>query len=136
MLFQILFHEYSKCVIDFCTIDPSDPEFKSDEYLDLIKTVEKTLNKLPDLTVHNGFIYKKCLPDEGDYDPNPWKLWIPSKLSEVLIQKAHDPPQASHGGRQKTVHRLRQWYFWPGMVTQVKQYVNRCDICKKIWDFK
>lgn len=112
------------------TIDLNDPEFKSSEYLDLISTWEKNQLKLPDLIVKNGFVYKKCFPKFGEIEDNPWKLWIPSKLTESVIRSAHDPPQSSHGGRFKTLERIRQMFYWPGMVLQVRKYIDKCDICK------
>lgn len=113
----------------FTTVDLSDPAFQSPEYLDIISTIENSPSKLPDLTVQNNFVYKKSWASESGLD-NPWKLWIPSSLTENLIKKAHDPPQAAHGGRAKTLYRLRQLFYWPGMVLQVRQFCDRCDVCK------
>lgn len=112
------------------TVDLTDPAFSSQEYLDLISTVEKFSTKLPDLTVVDNLVYKKTFPAENAVNINLWKLWIPSSLTEELIKKMHDPPQVSHGGRQKTLFRLREWFYWPGMVRQVRQFCDKCEICK------
>lgn len=112
------------------TIDLNDVSFQSPEYLDLIATVEKYGPKLPDLTIFGTHVYKKTLLSADDVDSNPWKIWIPSTLTEALIRKFHEPPEMSHGGISKTLFRLRQWFYWPGMVVQVRQYIKSCEICK------
>lgn len=114
----------------FGSVDLNDPAFKSQEYLDLIESVEGNKNKLPDLLVTGHIVYKKTLTPDGEDDPNPWRIWVPSSLTEELIRNSHDPPPAAHGGALKTLHRVRRWFYWPGMVAQIRQYVNQCEICK------
>jgi len=37
---------------------------------------------------------------------------------------------ASHRGIHKTLERVRRYYYWPGLVKDVKSYVLACDTCK------
>jgi len=48
-----------------------------------------------------------------------------------FLKKAHDDPLASHGGVHKSLERIRRYYFWPGLVTDVKEYIGNCDICRR-----
>jgi len=48
----------------------------------------------------------------------------------VALKNAHDDPLASHGGVHKTLERLRRYYYWPGWVKGVKEYIRSCDTCK------
>ena len=107
-------------------------EFDSEEYEDLRKNVESNQECLPDLKIVDGYIYKKTLFNRGEPETEEflWKLWIPTSLTHSLIAEAHEPPNKSHGGFHKTLQRLRQLYFWPGMAKQVKEYVSKCDTCK------
>lgn len=50
-------------------------------------------------------------------------------MRDVLF-KAHDNPLAAHFGINKTLSRIRKYYFWPGMVNSVRYYINSCEICK------
>lgn len=108
-------------------------EFDSEEYRDLIASVEENQDKLPDLRVVNGLVFKRnnfsCEMEEKE--EYVWKLWVPSSLTDALIKQAHDPEDKAHGGIYKTLHRLRMKYFWPNMAIQVKKFVNQCKICKE-----
>jgi len=47
-----------------------------------------------------------------------------------LLKKNHDYPLASHGGTHKTLERLRRYYYWPGLVNDVKSYTQSSETCK------
>ena len=107
-------------------------EFESEEYKELLKTVEDNKEQLPDLKIIDGFVYKKTLFNRTSTELNEfvWKLWIPASLTSALIAEAHEPPTKSHGGIHKTLHRLRQLYYWPNMAAQVRSYIANCEACK------
>lgn len=54
----------------FATISLKDPAFQEPEYLDLLNTYEKFNNQLPDLTIIDGFLYKKIIPRLGSCEDN------------------------------------------------------------------
>lgn len=114
-------------------VDLSDPSFVSEDYLDLVSKIKENTESLPDLRVVDGYVYKRTL----HYDGTPlgedfaWKLWIPVELSQKLIENAHCPPNVAHGGFHKTLRRLREYFFWPNMSTQVRNFVQNCKVCKE-----
>lgn len=57
-----------------------------------------------------------------------WRLWLPSGLTEDIISKAHDPPRTAHGGMAKTLHRVRQYFYWPNMTVQIRHYVAKYTV--------
>lgn len=118
--------------LQFESVNLHDPEFESVEYKELIRTVQSNDKLLPDISISDGFVYKKVDFSSGNPldDDHSWKLWIPDKLTEKLIMMAHNPPSCSHGGVAKTLNRLKCWYYWPNMAVQVKAYVDACAICK------
>lgn len=64
-------------------------------------------------------------------DDTEWKLCVPpSKKREILIEN-HDNPSAGHGGTAKTLNRIAQRYYWPGMYRDTAQYVAKCITCQK-----
>lgn len=107
-------------------------EFESEEYKELIDNIRENQEKLPDLEIRDGMIFKR---DKIEVDTTigevQWKLWVPESLTHLLIKKAHDIPTSAHGGVTKTLHRLRRWYYWPKMASQVRQFVLNCNICKE-----
>lgn len=119
---------------DICefTIDLKDKSFTDKEYLDLISYVEENQEQLPDLKVSDGFVYKRTCHYIGDdiFDIKTWKLWIPSSLRSKLISDAHDPPDKAHGGIAKTLHRLRERFYWPYMPLEVRAYIKSCEKCQ------
>ena len=114
-------------------LDIETIEFESEEYLAKIESILKNQSQLPDLKVEDGIIFKRTLFDNGfeESSESRWKLWVPTGLTSTLIEKAHNPETASHGGIAKTVNRLRQFYYWPGMVQQVTRYIQNCQVCKE-----
>ncbi|KAL7735177.1 hypothetical protein ACLKA6_014893 [Drosophila palustris] len=60
-----------------------------------------------------------------------WKLWIPEAIASTLVQQAHEGEGRMHGGVGKTLARLQQFYYWPRMTVQVRQYVLGCETCKE-----
>lgn len=122
-------------VSDICfEIELNSPEFKSEEYQKLRKTVSENKLSLPDICIIDDFLYKRVKFRQGaeDEEDSLWRLWIPDSLSEQVIKSAHDSLSSGHGGFAKTLSRVRQKYFWPKMVIDVKSYIDKCTICKQI----
>lgn len=115
-------------------VDLDSPHFKSEEYLNLIKTLTEKKEHLPDINVSEGFVYKRTVPYNGNPldEDNAWKLWIPRPLTSSLVEVAHTSSPALHGGSHKTLHRLRQYYYWPNMTVDVNNFVSQCELCKCI----
>lgn len=112
-------------------LDFETTAFDSEEYTELRDTIPKNKEKLPDLKVEEDKIYIRNKTFEADLTEFEWKLWIPLDITYVLIQKAHNYNNTVHDGINKTLNRLRTFYYWPKMVSQVRQYVRNCDICKE-----
>ena len=43
----------------------------------------------------------------------------------------HDHETAGHPGELETYNAIRQHYWWPGMRTFIKNYVQGCGICQQ-----
>ncbi|XP_030385488.1 uncharacterized protein LOC115632467 isoform X1 [Scaptodrosophila lebanonensis] len=113
-------------------VDLESKFFKSDDYTELMERVKANADKLPDVKVVENFVYRRSDHATGDqlHDSFGWKLWIPKELVSEVLKNAHDHPLASHGGVHKTLERIRRYYYWPGLVNDVKCYINSCETCK------
>lgn len=60
----------------------------------------------------------------------PWKIVVPKEQRIQALADCHDTATSAHLGIYKTIHRLKQLYFWPGMVTDATKYVLRCSTCQ------
>ena len=58
-------------------------------------------------------------------------VWVPADdgLRSQLLREIHD--NGGHHGVNKTLHRLAQLCFWPGMRAQVGDYVLGCEKCAR-----
>jgi len=57
------------------------------------------------------------------------KVYIPKDdiLKAEIIRLHHDMPVGEHGGQWKTVEMVTQNFWWPGVMREVKQYMEGCD---------
>jgi hypothetical protein len=59
------------------------------------------------------------------------QLCIPNfSMRENLLKEKHSGGLAGHFGHDKTFINLSESYFWPGMRSEVKRFVDRCKICQ------
>jgi len=45
------------------------------------------------------------------------------------MQRLHSDPTAGHFGVAKTIARIAQLYYWPGMFRKIARYVRECKNC-------
>jgi hypothetical protein len=59
------------------------------------------------------------------------KVYVPKdqELRREIIKEHHDSRLGGHSGRYKTTELVQQNYWWPGMTTFIKNYVDGCAIC-------
>jgi hypothetical protein len=107
---------------------------KSIEHTDWVRKVQANSAYFPDLMTEEGYVYRRSehLTGEQTHDEYARKLWIPKQLVQEVISQAHKSPLASYGGMHKTIERVRRYYFWPELVSNIKSYINVCQVCKSI----
>ena len=61
------------------------------------------------------------------------KNYIPhdNNLRWDITRIFHDHKTAGHPGELETYNALRQHYWWPGLRTYVKNYVQGCGLCQQ-----
>jgi len=66
------------------------------------------------------------------------RQWTPEyePLRTRMINDIHTSPTFGHPGRRITFKKLSELYFWPGMSTDVKRYVENCDTCGRTKSWK
>lgn len=82
--------------------------------------------------MRDGHLHRHILHDL-DFREVPaedqWKRCVPTYQRPALLQRLHDDPTAGHLGTAKTMTRIAQLYYWPGMFQDIARYVRACDIC-------
>ena len=105
----------------------------------VIRFLEKKGPKLPEVA--------ELFQGIGEYELEPGSgllLWykknkprmdrrivVPLSLQKELMKACHDIPTAGHMGANKTNQRLRERFFWRGMLEDVRAYVRGCLICQR-----
>lgn len=113
-------------------IDLNADCFDDFDYEKLKHKIRCNESKYPDVKIVDKFVYIRTEHYTGDpaQENSAWKLWIPEGLRSILITRFHDSPEAAHGGMGKTLDLIRRNFFWPGMVTDIRDYVRNCETCK------
>ena len=55
------------------------------------------------------------------------RVIIPDGLRSLMLERIH----SSHMGVNSSIRRAKENLYWPGMNSQVKDMVERCDICQQ-----
>ncbi|XP_042149179.1 uncharacterized protein LOC121837594 [Ixodes scapularis] len=58
------------------------------------------------------------------------QLVIPKGRREEVLRMAHDSAWAGHLGERKTLQRIKQSFYWPGVAADVKAYCQSCHTCQ------
>jgi len=61
------------------------------------------------------------------------KVYVPKdeKLRAEIVRLHHDMPIGGHGGQWKMVELVTRNFWWPGIMKEVKRYVEGCDACQQ-----
>ncbi|KAK2429178.1 hypothetical protein QL285_027638 [Trifolium repens] len=59
-----------------------------------------------------------CVPDDVD-------------LKRLILEEAHKSGFSIHPGSTKMYHDLKKDYWWPGMKTDIAEFVARCIVCQQ-----
>jgi hypothetical protein len=57
----------------------------------------------------------------------PNRVFVPEALRQILLVYYHNSSYGVHLGVAKTLFKLTRKFYWPGMPSQVRAYVRRCD---------
>ena len=60
-----------------------------------------------------------------------WQGIIPLSHRRLVLKYSHDIKASRHLGIKKTLSKIRQNYYWPGLQNDVKAYMGGCDICAR-----
>lgn len=60
------------------------------------------------------------------------QIVLPHLFRPNVLAMAHDIPMAGHLGRERTLHRVRKRFWWPSIVTDVREYCQSCPPCQRV----
>ncbi|KAJ8332318.1 hypothetical protein SKAU_G00426730 [Synaphobranchus kaupii] len=78
------------------------------------------------LVQRDGLLYRWQAPGRGS---DILQLLVPRALRPDVLRLVHGSVGAGHFGNNKTLHRLRGKFHWPGCRHDVELHVHCCDSC-------
>lgn len=54
------------------------------------------------------------------------------EVKNKILEEAHKSQFSIHSGSTKMYRDLKQMYWWPGMKTEIAEFVFRCLTCQKV----
>ena len=54
------------------------------------------------------------------------------EVRRVILRNNHDLPTASHPGRDKTLRRIQEHYWWQGVKDWVTEFIKGCTVCQQL----
>ena len=67
-------------------------------------------------------------PEDVQY----WRVVVPDDLEvkSLLVSELHSVPYAAHPGVQRTIGKVRHYFWWKGMVGDIREFVESCPTCQ------
>ena len=59
------------------------------------------------------------------------QIVVPLTERRTILNYSHDAKVSGHLGVSKTISKIRQSYYWPGLQGDVRSYIAGCDICAR-----
>jgi len=91
-----------------------------EEYDKIIKNIDKE----DKYRIKEGLLYR--IKEEK------WLRVIRRYEYEGLMYLFHDHEISAHFGIQPTYEKIRERYYWKGMLKDIEIYIKSCDRCQKM----
>ena len=79
----------------------------------------------------DGLLYHRHRKPGSNASTEVQQLVLPTQCRKSVIEVAHDIPMAGHLGRRKTIGRILQRFYWPGIYRDVSDHCSCCEQCQK-----
>lgn len=81
------------------------------------------------LEVFEGILYRRF--ETSDNSKNRLQAIVPYSERRNVLFQCHDNKTSAHLGVRKTIERIRQKYYWPGLQADVRRYIKGCEFCNR-----
>jgi hypothetical protein len=128
--------------------DPDQTLLPDDLFVSLIDTELASALKSPDpasdpvilaaqqaLSGHSAAPMQSALSDWKIVDDTLYyqnRAYVPPHLHKRILYLTHDHLTAGHPGRFTTLVNVKRDYWWPGMGTFVRNYIDGCATCQQM----
>ena len=86
-------------------------------------------NQFQRLEIQNGLLVRKL--ENFETDSVSYQAIVPRDTRRDILKYCHDLKTAGHLGGKKTLSKIRQMFYWPGLQSDVRSYIAGCETCTK-----
>lgn len=80
------------------------------------------------ITLKDGILYRKLtLVDNKEVQ----QLLVPKILRQNILQMCHDNLFSAHQGVNKTIHKVKNYFYWYRTGEDIKCHAKQCPACNK-----
>ncbi|GFO32953.1 gypsy retrotransposon integrase-like protein 1 [Plakobranchus ocellatus] len=72
----------------------------------------------------------KRLPTKSKFSSVQTTIAVPESLRQIVLSYAHESDLSGHSGFRKTLSAIRDYFSWPGVCSDVKNYTTSCHLCQ------
>ena len=91
--------------------------------------IKSLWNQFERLDILDGVLVRKW--DNFETNQMTYQTLVPHSERKKVLAHAHDIKPAGHLGIGKTLSKVRQRFYWPGLQEGTRTYVAGCEICMK-----
>ncbi|KAG9286680.1 hypothetical protein G9A89_012230 [Geosiphon pyriformis] len=77
------------------------------------------------------FIHQNKIYYKNHRKPNQPLRLVQENEIETILYNMHTDPSSAHLEKKETIQRTLEYYFWPYMQKDIRQYVESYDNCQK-----
>lgn len=89
-------------------------------------TVKALWSQRQKLVIENDMMYRRWDDEKGV----TLQAIVPLSERRKILSFCHDQPTSGHLGVRKTLSKVRQSYYWPGLQRDVRHYISGCEKCQ------
>ena len=90
-------------------------------------TMRALIQQWEQLLVKDHILYRKYESPDGA--TCKLQLVVPAPMRSSILHQLHEAPAGGHLGEDKTLHKLRERFYWPGHQKDVKIWCRTCKDC-------
>ena len=71
-----------------------------------------------------------CPWPKQDVELNFWRIVVPDRvdIKEPIVRELHSTPYSADPGIQRTIAKVRRFFYWKSMLGDVRQLVENCPV--------
>ncbi|XP_076032451.1 uncharacterized protein LOC143020172 [Oratosquilla oratoria] len=120
--------EGARCLSDLQRVDP--------DLRELYERVESGSELSEEYYLEEGVLFRRWVESTCPTDDAVWserrQVMLPRVYRKEVLRLGHDSPLSGHLGVRKTLDRIWQHFYWPGVRRAVAQQCRTCHTCQLV----